>query len=55
MSCMQTGNLVPEKKKSTGLFGLGSNSAEIKRIQDENNRQIDELKEAEKSKNISNF
>ena len=37
-------NELPEKKKSTGLFGLGSNSAEIKRIQDENNKQIDELK-----------
>ena len=34
-----------QKKKSTGLFGLGSNSAEIKRIQDENNKQIEELKE----------
>ncbi len=42
-------NELPEKKKSTGLFGLGSNSAEIKRIQDENNRQIDELK---KEKNL---
>ena len=37
-------NELPEKKKSTGLFGLGSNSAEIKRIQDENNKQIEELK-----------
>ena len=43
-------NELPEKKKSTGLFGLGSNSAEIKRIQDENNKQIEELKREKNSK-----